>query len=143
MLPDTNSNVSLSIVPARTNNNFLSSGLGMDINITLDKIRKILTRRLSRHIGTRASGLARCRQGMLGTGTAYSYEFLYLDFGFRNWFGFCIGILGFPHFFCFGLVPKFSLSLAMNHVLLCMYCDWVFICLSLLYCCFEIAGLSF
>jgi len=51
--------------------------------------------------------------------------------------------LGFPYFYVFGLVPKFSLYLVMNLVLLRTFYDCVFICLSLLSCCFEIGGLSF
>jgi len=95
------------------------------------------------HIGIRADSLERCKLGVPVVGTALVYEFLYLDVGFRNWFGFCVGILRFPHFYVFGLVPKFSLSLAMNLVLLHTFYNWVFICLSLCYCCFNFVGLPF
>jgi len=61
---------------------------------------------LLEHIGRRADGLARCRLGVLGVGTAPVCEFLYLDLWFRNWFGFYVGI-GISAFLCFGLVPKF------------------------------------
>jgi len=79
------------------------------------------------HIGIRADGLERYRPGVPVVGTALVYEFLYLDLGFYNWFGFCIRILGFLHFYVFGLVPKSSLPLAMNLVLLRTFYDWVFI----------------
>jgi len=77
------------------------------MNITPSRIRKILTRRLSRHTGTRASGLAGYRLGVLGVGTALVCKFLYLDLGLRNWFGFCVGILVFPHFYVLGWFPSF------------------------------------
>jgi len=70
----------------------LSSVLGMDMKIAYSKTGKILTSRLSRHIGTRGSDLVKCKQGVLGTGTVSSYEFLHLDFGFWNWFGVCVKV---------------------------------------------------
>ena len=108
LLLDTKSNVSLSILLERTSNNSLASGLGMDMNITPGRTRMILTRRLSRPIGTRASGLAKYRQVVPGVGTALVCEFLHLDFWFRNGIGF--SVLEYWNFYiscCFGLVPKF------------------------------------
>jgi len=82
----------------------------------------ILTSRLLRPIGTRASGLPEYRQGVPGVGTALVCEFLYLDFWFHNWIGF--SVLEYWNFYiscCFGLVPKFLISgnesCASTHVL--------------------------
>jgi len=71
----------------------------MGMNITHGRIGRISIRILLRRIGKRADGLEKYRLGVLGVGTAPVYEFLYLDLGFRNWFGVCVGILGFPQFF--------------------------------------------
>jgi len=113
------------------------------MNTTPGRTRKILIRNQSGHIGKRANGLARYRLGVLGIGTALVGKFLYLDLGFHNWFGFLCWNIGISAFLFFGLVPQFSLSLAMNLVLLRTFYDWVFVCLSLLSCCFEIGGTSF
>jgi len=141
LLRDTKLNVSLSIELGKTSFSSLSSGLGMGMNTTHGRIGRILIRILLGHIGKRADGLARCRLGMLGVGTAPACEFLYLDLWFRNWFGFLYWNIGISAFFCFGLVPKFSVSLAMNLVLLRTFYDWVFICLSLSCYCFNFEGL--
>ena len=95
-------------------------------------------------MGTRASGLVECRQDMLGAGTAPRCEVFssMLTFGLVTGLGYMLE-LGFPHFFLFWTGTQVSLSLAMNLMLLCTFYDWVFICLSLLYCCFEIGGLPF
>jgi len=73
------------------------------------------------HIGIRADGLERCKLGMRGVGTAPIYEFPYLDLWFRNWFGSCVAILGFPHFYVLGWYPSFLIfgdeSCAFMHVL--------------------------
>jgi len=70
-------------------------------------------------------------------------SFFILTLGFAIGLGFCVGIgIGISKLLCFGLVPKFSLSLVMNLVLLCTFYDWVFICLSLSCCCyFNFVGL--
>ena len=105
----------------------------MDMNITHDRIGRILIRMLSGYIGIRADNLKRSRLGVPVVGTALMHEFLYLDFGFRNWFRFYVGI-GISALLCFRPVPKFSLSLVMNLVLLHTFYDWVFICLFLSCC---------
>jgi len=118
---DTNSNISLCIVLARTSNSFLSSGLGMGMSIIYGKIGKILTKRPSRYIGTRSTGLAGSRLGVLGVGTALVYEFLHLDLWFHNWFEFCVGILEFLHFMFWASTQVFFVfgnkSCASTHVL--------------------------
>jgi len=59
-----------------------------------------------------------------------------LTLGFAIGLSFCVEI-EISEVLCFGLIPKFSLSLAMNLVLLCTFYDWIFICLSLSCCCFD------
>jgi len=136
-LQDMKLNVSLSIELGKTSFSSLSSGLGMGMKTTHGRIRRILISILSEHIGKRADSLERCRLGIPAVGTTLMYEFLYLDLGFHNWFGYYVGILGFPHFI-FWAGTQVSLSLVMNLVLLCTFCDWVFICLSLSSCCFNL-----
>jgi len=79
----------------------------MGMNTTHGRIGRLSIRILLGHIGKRADGLERCKLGVLVVETALVYEFLYLDLWFRNWFEFCVGILGFPHFYVLGLVPKY------------------------------------
>jgi len=79
LLIDMNSNISLSIVLERTSNNSLSSDLDMDMNITSSRTSKILIRKLLRHIGKRASGLAGHSEGMLAVRTALVYKFSFLS----------------------------------------------------------------
>jgi len=114
-------NISLSIELGRTSFSSLSSGLGMSMNTTHGRIGRILIRMSLEYIGKRADGLERCRLGMLDVGTAPICEFLYLDLWFRNWFGFCIGILGFPHFIFWAGTQVFFIfcdeSCASMHVL--------------------------
>jgi len=65
-----------------------------------------------------------------------------LTLGFVIGLGFFCVEIEISTLLCFGLVPKSSLSLAMNLVLLRTFYDWVFICLSLS-CCwyFNFVGL--
>jgi len=122
-LRDTKLNVSLSIELGRTSFSSLSSGLGMGMNIPHGRIGRILIRMLLGHIRIRADSQERCRLGVPVVGTALVYEFLYLDLGFCNWFEFLRWNIGISAFLCFGLVPKFSLSLVMNLVLLGRFYD--------------------
>jgi len=120
-LRDTKLNVYLSIERGRTSFSSLSSGLGMGMHITHGRIGRILIRMLLGHIEKRADSLERCRLGVLGVGTTPMCEFLYLDLGFRNWFGFSVLELGFPHFYVLGWYPSFFIfgneSCASTHVL--------------------------
>jgi len=77
------------------------------MNTTHGRIGRISIRILLGHIGKRADGLERCKLGVPVVGTALVYEFLYLDLGFRNWFEYCVGILGFLHFDVLGWYLSF------------------------------------
>jgi len=68
--------------------------------------------------------------------------FCILTFGFTIGLGFVLEYWDF-HNFMFWAGTQVSLSLAMNLVLLRTFYDWVFNCLSLLSCCFEIGGVPF
>jgi len=78
---------------------------------------------LLKHIGKITDGLAGYRPRVVGAGTVLACEFLYLDFGFYNWFElfFCMLELGFLHFYILGWYPSFFMiddeSGASTHVL--------------------------